>query len=61
MNLCELQPVWEKNTSAVREANTSRHNKGQVKGPPETPRYDSAVIGFRGPHDADRRQSLGQL
>ena len=51
-----------------RDLRLSRHNGGPIEGPRQTPQYTSALMhaGFQGghqlfPHDAGRRQPLGQL
>ena len=59
-----FKAILQKLSLAIRETVTSRHNVGTIKGLPETPQCDSAVM-VRGlsiePHDAEKRQSLGQL
>ena len=42
--LTAATPDSNRITLAVKETGVSRHNKSSVKDPPETPKYDSAVM-----------------
>ena len=63
LNFAKLKKV----TSFVRETRISRHNGETREGLSLIPQYDRAVIVLGtfssndAPHDAERRQSLGQL
>ena len=56
----ELQIERLYSSPAVRGAAASRHNEGEVKGPPEAPRYNVSVmfVRFQGAHNIGSTCSL---